>query len=242
MKKGARMVNFVVVEDNEKIQKNIKDIINKRMFSKEDNYNIDFFYKYGQDLQEVINDTSKTKLYILDIELDNKVSGIQIAEMIRENDWESEIIFITSHDKMFEQVYRSIFKVFDFIEKFHDFEERLDKDINKIVSRKFDNGMFCYQNSKIEIQLYFKDILYIYRDTAERKLVICTPKNRFLVKMSMEAILEILDNRFKMVHRACIVNTNRVTEYNWAKGYFVLDTKEKVELLSKRYKFEKDGK
>jgi oligoendopeptidase F len=75
----------------------------------------------------------------LDIELNSNLSGINIANKIREDDWESEIIFLTNHDNMFEQVYRSIYKVFNFIEKYHNFEERLSKDLAKIVNKNYDN-------------------------------------------------------------------------------------------------------
>ena len=69
----------------------------------------------------------------MDIELETKTNGIEIAKMIREKDWESEIIFITSHDKMFETVYRSVYQVFNFIEKFYNMESRLDKEERKIL-------------------------------------------------------------------------------------------------------------
>ena len=62
------------------------------------------------------------KIYILDIEIPNSKSGLDVARKIRENDWESEIIFITSHDKMFETAYRNVYEIFDFIEKFHHLE------------------------------------------------------------------------------------------------------------------------
>ena len=77
-----------------------------------------FFSKYTKILQNIIKDNSIHKIFIMDIELENNTSGIQIAKYIRENDWDSEIIFTTSHDKMFETVYRNIYQVFDFIEKY----------------------------------------------------------------------------------------------------------------------------
>lgn len=49
-------------------------------------------------------------------------------------------------------------------------------------------------------------------------------------------IIEDLDERFLQVHRSCIVNKDKVNVYNWAKGYFMLDTGEKVNMLSKAYK------
>ena len=41
-----------------------------------------------------------------------------------------------------------------------------------------------------------------------------------------------------MVHRACIVNTDRVEVYNWVKGFFILDNGNKVHMLSRKFKKE----
>ena len=114
----------------------------------------------------------------MDIELEGSVSGIQIAKKIRTDDWESEIIFITSHDKMFETVYRSIYQVFDFIEKYHEMSERLQKDLNVIFKKNFDNKMFTYSNKFFDLKIYYRSILYIYREKDERKLVIVTDTNK----------------------------------------------------------------
>lgn len=230
------MIKFVLVEDNKDFLSIFINIIEKTIFQTNIDYNIESFSNYNNSLQKVIDDCSVQKVYILDIELGKSVSGLEIAKKIRKIDWDSEIIFVTNHDKMFETIYRNIFKVFAFIEKFISLEQRLEENITAIINQKSDCGKFCFSNNKINIQIYYKDILYIYRDTSERKLIIKTTNNKFLINMTIYKILNKLDNRFKQIHRACIVNTNRVNIYNWSKGYFVLDTKEKVDMCSKNYK------
>lgn len=230
------MVKIIIVEDDEKMQQKIKEVVSKAFFSIDLEFEIRLFKKYDINLEKIIKDNSEKKLFLLDIELNTSVSGINIANMIREDDWESEIIFLTNHDKMFEQVYRTIYKVFDFIEKYYDFEKRLNRDLCKIINKNYDNKMVTFYNKKITLQLHYKDITYITRDTKERKLVIYTTNNRFFVSMSIQDCLKMLDSRFSLIHRACIVNKERVNEYNWSKGFFILDNKEKIYLLSKRYK------
>ena len=78
--------------------------------------------------------------------------------------------------------------------------------------------------------------MYIYRDTVERKLIIKTTNNEFLVNMSIADILKKLDNRFTRCHKSCIINEDRVVEKNYSKGYFITDTSEVVDLLSKKYR------
>ena len=69
-------------------------------------------------------------------------------------------------------------------------------------------------------------------------MIINTDNNEFSIALNLNDIFAYLDNRFKLVHRACIANIDRIEEFNWPKGYFVLDTGKKVPMLSKKYKKE----
>ena len=228
------MIKFIIVDDDRDEISHIENLLNETV--KEDKKIIGFT-KVSAALKKEIENPEERKVYILDIELGNKVSGINIAKMIRDNDWESEIIFITNHDKMFEIAHREVYAVFDFIEKFHDFDRKFKKDIKEILKRNFDNKMFIYKANNIELNIYYKTILYIYRDTEERKLIIVTDTNEYKVNLCIKEIFDYLDDRFKQCHRSCIVNTDRVQEKNYKEGYFIVDNEKigKVYMLSKKY-------
>ena len=85
------------------------------------------------------------------------------------------------------------------------------------------------------MQLYLKDIIYIYRDTVDRKLIIKTTKNEFTVNLSIFEILDKLDSRFVQCHRSCIINKDRIVIKNYVDGTFTTDTGEVVPMLSKKY-------
>lgn len=231
------MVNIVIVEDEKIYQDQIKEILKKLNYLEED-IQISVFNKFNTKLKELINSDIARKIYIMDIELGTKISGIEIAKYIRARDWESEIIFMTNHDKMFETAYRSVYEVFDFIEKFHNLEERLTKDLKAIFKKKIDNKMFKYENKNVSIQIYYHSIIYIYREKESRKLVVVTDKNTYIVPITLTDALTRLDSRFHQVHRACIANTERIETFNWAKGYFITDTGDKVDMLTKTFKDE----
>ena len=232
------MIKVIVVDDDKEMHDKVRRIIRKVIFNYDSEVKILNYLKYTKDLEKEINDNSFRKIYLLDIELANNSSGIQIAKKIRETDWDSQIIFMTNHDKMFETVYRSVYQVFNFIEKFHDFDVRLEKDLKTILNMKFDNKMFYYSARNIDLQVYLKSILYIYRDTQERKVVLVTEQNKFIVGLTINDILEKLDDRFIMVHRSCIANKNRVQKYDWVNKEFILDNGDVVKMLSKKYKKE----
>ncbi len=236
------MIKFIVIEDDKLHQEKVKTIIRSITFNMEEEVKISVYQKFTTKLKEEIKDESVRKIYIIDIELEGNYSGVQIAKLIREKDWESEIIFMTNHDKMFETVYRNVYKVFDFIEKFHSFESRFEKDIKEILKMNFDNKMFIYHGRNIDLHVFYKEILYIYRDTDERKVVIVTNKNKFSVNLSIQDTMTMLDSRFKIVHRACIANLDRIQKFNWKEKYFVLDNGMKMDLLSRKYKKDIEAK
>ena len=229
------MVKFVVVDDDEKEIEHVSALIHEVTRDAK----IVSFSKITKGLKAEIQNVDEHKVYILDIELANKVSGITIAKLIREVDWESEIIFITNHDKMFESTHRNVYEVFTFIEKFHEFDIKLKKALRAILKRNFDNKMFKYKaNNNVDLNIYYRRILYIYRDTEERKLIIVTSTNEYQVAMTIKEMLSYLDDRFVQCHRSCIVNKDHIEMKNYKEGYFILDNGAKVYMLSKKFKEE----
>ena len=226
------MVKFIVADDDSKEIEHVCTLIHEVT----DDAKILKFSKITDELKKEIQNVDEHKVYVLDIQLANKISGITIAKLIREVDYVSEIIFITNHDKMFESAYRNVYAVFSFIEKFHDFDRRFKKDVKAILKRNFDNKMFKYNANNVELNLFYRNILYITRDTEERKLVIVTPTNKYKITMTIKEVMDLLDKRFVQCHRSCIVNKDHVEEKNYKEGYFILDNGEKVYLLSKMNK------
>ena len=126
------MIKFIIVEDEEKWNKEFERVINDVLFESDKDYEIYTFTKYNNELKTLIEDNSEQKIYLMDLELDPKHTGMDILREIREDDWDSEIIVLTNHDRMFETVHKEIYKTFDFIEKFDNFENRLKNDIKTL--------------------------------------------------------------------------------------------------------------
>lgn len=223
------MIRFVIVDDDKEEIVHIKYLLDEVV--KEDKEVLSFS-KFNTELKKEIENKDVRKVYILDVELNDKISGINIAKLIRDTDYENEILFITNHDSMFESVHRGVYEVFDFIEKFHDFDKRFKKDIKDIIKRNFDNKMFNYKVNTIELSIYYREIMYIYTD--ERKLVIVTPTNKYTVNMTIKEMLTLLDDRFKQCHKSCIVNTDHIEKKDYKNGYMILDNGMKVDFLSKK--------
>ncbi len=233
------MVKVVIVDDKLKTQENVKEVIIPVLKKYEDEIDIQCYCGYNSQLAQEIQKQDDKKIYILDINLESQITGLNIALKIRDYDWNSEIIFLTNHDHYLDKVYRNVFKICKFIEKFDNMNYRLTNCIEMIMKKKFDIKKFHFKNNRIEINIYLKDILYIYRDKEDRKIFIETDNNTYILNKNLKDMFELLDDdRFKQVHRSCIANINRVKNYDWDNGNFTLDNGKTVDLLSSGFKEE----
>lgn len=232
-------MRIVVIEDDEKIQKQIDKIIKEFSFENECDIDTLFFNRYDKNLKKEILSVQYPKVYITDIELKNSISGIEIAKRIRAVDWDSEIIFITSHDSMFEQVHRNLLEVFEFIEKFQNFENRLKRDLKMIYRKKNDKKVLKISGKKVSVELYMKNITYVIREKEDRKVVIHTNNDvEFRVNATLQEIKDQLDNRFVQTHKSCLVNKDFIVSKNYSQGYMDLSTGLRLYYLSRNYKSE----
>lgn len=232
-------MRIVVIEDDEKIRNQIDKIIKEFSFENECDIDTLFFNRYDKNLKEEILSVQYPKVYITDIELKNSISGIEIAKRIRAVDWDSEIIFITSHDSMFEQVHRNLLEVFEFIEKFQDFENRLKRDLKMIYRKKNDKKVLKISGKKVSVELYMKNITHVIREKEDRKVVIHTNNDvEFRVNATLQEIKDQLDNRFVQTHKSCLVNKDFIVSKNYSQGYLDLSTGLRLYYLSRNYKSE----
>jgi len=230
------MIRIIIVEDEDMYIEKTKKIVDKFKYKYDDDIKVYGFNGYSKSLLSVINSSDEKTIYILDIELNGEKSGIEIASLIRKQNWDSEIIFITNHDNLFETAHRNVYDVFDFIEKCHNFENRLKDDLANILLHKTDKKLFRYKGRNVDLEIYLNSINYIYRDKEERKLVIETDSQSYAVTLGVKEILDLLDERFKMVHRSCIVNTDKVDAYDWNKLRIIMKNGKIVNYLSKKFK------
>lgn len=97
-----------------------------------------------------------------------------------------------------------------------------------------------FNSNKIHVEIKYDDILYFKQEDDDKCIKIYTSNNvNISIKIRLDKLFKYLSEDFKQVHRYCIVNTKRVVEYDWLCCYFILDTGEKVDLLSKKFFVEK---
>lgn len=231
------MINFIVVDDFKEITKKVEDIINKTMMRNATDYKIHVFNDYDSSFMNFIKKNMPNKIYILDIET-KSASGLDIARVIRKDDYESVIMFITAHEELSGTVAREQLMALTFICKFDDFESKVREAIYKALKIIGKKSVLRFKNYSSVYTIPIDDILYITRDSIDRKCIIKTDYAAFKINKSLNEIRDMLNDDFVQSHRACIINEKRIQKINKRNKEIVFDNGEKIDLISNIYKRE----
>lgn len=231
------MINFIVVDDNIEVLKIVERIIDKSMMKNTFSYKKHMFSRYDHNFDKIMRNPIPNKIYLLDIETKD-ISGIDVARKIRNRDINSVIIFITAHDELTGIASKEKLLFLTYICKFDDFEEQLKSAILKSLEVLEHKTIIRFNDKGTLYTIPIKEILYITRDSVERKCLIKTESIMYKVNKTLTELEKLTDNSLKKTHRACLVNMERVRIVDKKKNYIIFDNGEKINLISHSYKKE----
>lgn len=197
------MLNFVLCEDNLTIMNKLESMLNT-LFLKHD-YEAKITFK-SDNAEDILTYTKENKVHvlILDINLQSKISGIELAEFVRKNDKSVYIIFTTGHLEYALVAYKV--KTFDYIpkpftiERIEETLERLFNDISTSPSK------YLKLNNKNIIKE--DDIQYIKKDGM--KLIVHTDSKEYEAYTSFNKIESCLSENFVRCHKSYIANIGNI--------------------------------
>ena len=177
------------------------------------------------------------KIYILDIETPS-ASGIDVVRKIREKDIDSLIIFLTSHDELGYTILKSEFMFLSFICKFDDYEKKLTASIKKAIRIVGEKQSLRLTDHSVVYTIPLSDILYLYRDSVDRKTIIKTDYSEFRVNKPLSELIQLLNGSFKHSHRSCIVNMDRIISVDKKNNVIMFDGGETIDMVNSDFKKE----
>ena len=229
------MLDFIVCDDDELIRKNVNTIIDKVMMKNDQAYRVKLFSDYNDKFMKELDSHNNYKIYILDIEAPSK-SGIDVARKIRKKDKESAIIFLTGHDECGYAVLKSCTIFLTFISKFDEYEENLIKAIKEALDLLHIKKILTFVEHNVTYNITINNILYVTKDTVNRKTVIVTDNNIYKTYITLNELLKKLSPTFVQSHRSCIVNKDRIEKIDRNKNLICFDNGTEIDLLSDNYK------
>lgn len=231
------MINFVVVDDVVEITKTVEKIISKVMMKSNLEYKIHIFHDYDSKFKKFIKEPLPNKIYFLDIET-KSASGIDIARTIRKNDIQSIISFITAHEHLGGVIIKESLMVLTFICKFDDFENKVKDAVEKSIEILGNKKLIKFTDYNSVYIIPISDILYITRDSVERKCLIKTDYTTYKVGKTLTEFKQMSMGSLTQTHRACLINEKRVRKIDKPKRLIIFDNGDTIDLLSSSYKKE----
>lgn len=228
------MINFIVCDDNMKDRDRVEKIIDKFMMKNQLHYEKHLFDDYNNEFLELVKSKLSFKVYILDIEAPSR-SGIDIARIIRNRDINSVLIFLTGHNELAEAVMRNDFLFLSFINKFDNCEERLMNALSECIKILGLRKNLRFKDNGVLYTLVLDDILYVTRDSVERKCIIKTDYSEFKIGKSLNEMESMLGDAFIKTHRSCLVNSHRVAYINRHQKIIKFDDGTEIDLISKQF-------
>lgn len=229
------MINVIICDDNEKDLSNVNKITKKFMDKRKLDYKVYSLNDYNSKFYSLVNSPKPFKIYLLDIETPSR-SGIDVAREIRRKDIDSIIIFLTAHEELGNVVLKNDLMFLSFINKFDNFENRLNNSLEKALDLLNKKNTIRFTDRNISYTININDILYITKDSFERRTIIKTDYSEFKVNKSLSEIVAMLDERFIQTHRACYINSDRKITIDKTSRIITFDNGETIDLLSDKYK------
>jgi len=229
------MINVIICDDNEKDLSNVDKITKKFMEKKNLEYKTFMFDDYNRKFYSLVESNKPFKIYLLDIETPSR-SGIDVAREIRRKDVDSVIIFLTAHEELGNIILKNDLMFLSFINKFDDFENRLNNSLDKALDLLNKKNTIRFTDRNVLYTININDILYITKDSFERKTIIKTDYTEFKVNKTLIELVNMLDDRFIQTHRACYINSDRKVTIDRSNKVITFDNGETIDLLSEKYK------
>ena len=227
------MLNIIIYESDDKFMHDIADAVNVALANCDIEYHI---YKYGKcnnEFNELVNNRSISKIYIIDVDC---LTGIELASRIRDNDFDSIIIFTSECNKYQNDVFSNRLMVLDFIFKNNNCKCRLIKDIITSLKIIYRDKTFVFSYNHVIYRIPYSHINYIEKEPSIKRCIIHTLDKDFYVANSIEKIKDSLNICFFKTHQACIVNVNNIKKIDFSSNIIVFNNGDITTLLSEKMK------
>ena len=198
------MLNFVICDDNLNLLNKLSKMLETILVNNDFDGKIAFSSTDANSILTFVN-SHKTDVLFLDINLKSNISGLELAQKVRETNKNCYIIFTTGHLEYAIMAYK--IKTFDYLpkpitsERLEDTVIRLFEDVDGLPNKyiKIDNKNTLLNEDEIQ---------YIKRDGM--KLIYHTKDAEYEAYSSFNKIQMNLPNNFVRCHKSYVANINNI--------------------------------
>ena len=159
--------------------------------------------------------SKQNSLYFLDVNLQEDINGITLAQKIRERDLSGKIVFVSSHAELSYMAFRSRIEALDFIPKGN--AEDVAREVRECIELAYNHlkeimseTEYFQVKSSIGIQkIPIEDIMFFVTANVPHKLILCTRNDRIEFRGSLKDVINVSPDFFSC-HKTYVVNTKNI--------------------------------
>ena len=198
------MFDIVVCSSNKSLMNRSINVITSSLINYDFDYNIIKINNDCYKLIKIICDM-KRKIYIVDID-----DNLDIVCKIRENDYSSIIILISSHISIDNQMCIERIMFLDYVCNNSEYNDRLKNDILLSIRIMFGNNNIVFGYNHVLYRILYDEINYIEKEKQIKRCIIHTIDNDYYVVNSIEKLNNILGETFIRMSQSCIINVMNI--------------------------------
>lgn len=225
------MITIAIVDDEEVIRSKVQKLI-ENTIKRDDFVKFEVFCSAEMFLKELC-EGKKFDILFTDIQMSD-MNGIELAKMIRQENSDLYIIYITSYAEYAAEGYK--LNVYQYIVK-QDMEVRLPEIARNLIDKiKKDHDQYrIIHNVGGQEKIYLKDIVYIYKGKESKYIYYVTDHGEHKERCTLEQIWKVLEGQeFVKVERAYIVNIRHIIKLE--KNKLFLSNQEQLTISKYRIK------
>lgn len=169
-------------------------------------------------------------MYFLDVQLQTKTEGIELAAKIREYDEKGAMVFITTHPELMALTFSYKVEAMDYITK-GDFQH-VKKRVSECLKLAYQRLMT--KNTKQTIQIKNKskfiieefDNIMFFETSSNKHRIVLHARNRQVEFYGKLNKIETLHDCLYRCHRAFVVNKQNIVEVDRSSGQIVMKNNE----------------
>lgn len=180
-------------------------------------------YSNPHDLLTSLSDSPCMSVYLLDIELNSDMNGLDLAKAIRNRDPKGFIVFITSHVEYAPKTFKLQVEAFGYINKE---SPNLNAMLSSTLTKIHERYALFQESSCDNPRLHFKSNGHIHYYFANELVAIMTSELSHRIKLfTMDSSIDfngslnkikrnLPSSHFLQCHRSCIINKNHIRSYD----------------------------
>ncbi|MBN2878797.1 MAG: response regulator transcription factor [Clostridia bacterium] len=212
------MLKIYICEDDKKQLDMITKAVEKAILTEELDMKVEVSSSDPFEILHIVEQSNGPGIYFLDVELNAKIDGIELASNIRNYDPRGFIVFVTTHPELSYLTFKYKVEALDYIIKSEneDLNENIRKCIlnanKKFISTKKDTKKFFYAKCGQKVlHIPFEEIIYFETSLTPHKVLIHTLKRRIEFYGHIGEIVRELDDRFYKCHKSYIINKDHIS-------------------------------